>query len=319
MKTGTSSLQAHLHGNDDLLADHGFRYLGWPMRTAARIREQLEGLDPETSVIVSDEGLWHFCGSERSDTPEIANLLADYAPTLVVYFRRPDSYVESWFSQGLKNGLGSRDLISFLSSGFVNSRPYRSVESEEPAAFDSPAFLDYVDLALMSKLAYFRDCFPDAEIIVRPFEKRQLRDGDIVADFFDAARIGDEKTLGEVRRFADENVSPSADTVLFTSLLRQGYGVPEELLQSFLLAHSPPAMAFSTRTRILRFHEAVAINDAMRDLFRDVQATWGGGMSDEFFLDWEIDESTYHVSNLRDAYDEHIRATQRQSVPEPPG
>lgn len=308
MKTGTSTLQATLMRNQQYLGDANWRYLGWPMRTSQRIGAQLSTADPGVNIIVSDEGLWHFCGTKRSDTRAIAKLLSDYEITVVVYFRRPDEYVEAWFSQGLKKGSGATSIVSFLSSGFVNSTPYEPGPDGEPPTFDTPEFLAAIDLSILKRLAYFGDVFPDAEIVVRPYEKDQLAEGDIVSDFFDAAGLGASMSKDEIVRPRDENVSPSADTVLFTSLLRHEYGVPEDVLETFLKTHSPPLMRTGKRKRrILRLHEAEAINASMRPVFREVQATWGGGASDEFFLNWEIDSATFLQSKLRDTYDEHIR------------
>lgn len=306
MKTGTSTLQATLAANSEILLAADYRYLGWPMRSPDRIEGQLATYAPGTNVIISDEGLWHFCGTKRSDTRSIAKLLAEYRTTIIVYFRRPDEYVEAWFSQGLKKGSGSPDILSFLSSGFVNSAPYEPGLDDGPASFDNPEFLDRIDLSIHKRLAYFRDVFPEAEIVVRPYEKGQLAGEDIVVDFFDAAHLDADISVDELERSVDENVSPSADTVLFASLLRQTYDVPEDVLQAFLRTHSPPMMTSGQKRRILRLHEAVAINESMRPSFRDVQATWGGGATDDFFLEWEIDPATFLESDIRDVYDQRV-------------
>lgn len=303
MKTGTSTLQSTLAANTSLLAEHGYRYAGWPMRTSARLAARLAEPDSAPNVVISDEGLWHFCGSERSDTEQIASLLESYDVTLVVYFRRPDEYVESWFSQGLKTGLGSPDLTTFLGSGFVNSRPFRPAESDEPPGLDNPSFRELIDLAIESKLDYFRSVFPEARFLVRPYERAQLLNGDIVDDFFATVGLCPPEHADRLIRRNDENVSPGADTVLFANLLRRRYDVPDDLLEQFLRSHSPPAIRLGVRRRILTATEAQTINEVMRPVFERVQSAWGGGDGDDFFRDWTVDPSTHQVSDVREAYD----------------
>jgi hypothetical protein len=168
MKTGTSTLQATLAQNDRLLARANWHYLGWPMRTAAQIGLQLAKIAADSNIIVSDEGLWHFCDTTKSDTRAIADIFSDHETTIIVYFRRPDQYVASWFSQGLKSGKGSPDLIEFLSSGFTNSAPIRSDPHGPSPGFDSPAFMQQIDLAILKKLRFLESVFPDAQVVARP-------------------------------------------------------------------------------------------------------------------------------------------------------
>lgn len=310
MKTGTSTLQATLAHNDERLAALNVRYLGWPMRKSTRIATGLDKLDPTTDVIVSDEGLWHFCGTERSDTAAIARVLERYRITIVVYLRRPDEYVEAWFSQGLKHGRGSQSIELFLGSGFVNSAPFRRQPGNGPPGLANAKFRNGIDLSIMKKLAYFRATIPDAEIIVRPFEKTQMSNGDIVADFFEAVGLG----AAQASAFElpeDQNVSPSADTVLIVDVLRRRYEVPEDVLQALLRTHSPPNVRFDKKRRILRYEEAVSINEVMRPVFREVQAKWGGGATDDFFVDWDIDETAFLLSEVRDLHDREVGGNER--------
>ena len=304
MKTGTSTLQATLLQNRELLAEANYSYFGWPMRTSEKIEEHLGAVGPHSNIIVSDEGLWHFCGTQRSDTHRIAQLLQGYETTIVVYFRRPDEYVESWFSQGLKNGRGNPRLVEFLSSGFVNSTPCPPSEDGEPVGFASEQFVERIDLSIAQKLAYMRTRFPDAEIIVRPYGKGQLDSDDIVTDFFRVTDPASTIPSDRFSRLQDENISPSADAVLFTSLVRQQHGVPENALRKYLTTTSSSTSA--GRSRILRYHEAIAINEVMRPIFREVQDTWGGGAAEDFFVHWDIDPQTYRESSLRDLYDLHV-------------
>jgi hypothetical protein len=292
-----------LSANEELLSRTGWAYLGWPMRRSARIDSKIESLHRKgLNVIISDEGLWHHCGTPRSDTSAIADVLASYDVTVLVYLRRPDHYVESWYSQGMKTGSGATSLRSFLSSGHVNSRRYAAPPRERDArgAVISEGLLANLDLSILAKLEFFESNFPGARIVVRPFERSQLAEGDILSDFLVSVDLPPD--LSErMERPEPVNVSPSADAVLFCGIMREVYEVPDDLIEVFLRTASGSGP--TDRTRILRYEEAVAINDAMRPVFEIVQERWGGGIDPTFFRDWEIDAGSFDTSPLRDAHD----------------
>ena len=301
MKTGTSTLQATLEASRQVLDGANWTYLGWPMRTASVLRDRLADVRSDSNLVISDEGLWHFCGTDRSDTPQIADALSGYDVTVVVYLRRPDQYVESQFSQGIKTGTGAPTLSRFLSSGFVNSRSFRPGPAD-PASLDNPRFRDRIDLRLEQRLAYFREQFPTGDLTVRPFERAQMRDGDIVSDFVEAAGLEPALSAEDLERPADANVSPSADVVLFANLLRQTYGVPEPVVRAYVDTHA----ATSPATRILRIEEAQAINAIMQPVFGRIRDAHRPDLPPGFFQSWAIDAAHYRESGLRTLYDDYI-------------
>lgn len=283
MKTGTTSIQAALDANPDLLAEHQLKYLGWPMRHPRLMQRAMAKGSPELGPIISDEGLWHHCASERSPTRKIAELFEGYDQTVIVYFRRPSEYVESWFLQGLKRGTGQQTLDEFMAARHVN-RP------------DVPG----VNLRVLGKLDFITRTFPHARIVVRPFETSQMVGGDAVHDFFNVLGFPAPEVSGD-EEAARENVSPDPTDLLLVNLLRRRLGAPEEVLAELLAL---PARA--GRRRFLTYAEATSINEAMRPVFREVQERWGGGSTPDFFENWDIDEASYTVSPVRAFYDSAV-------------
>lgn len=296
MKTGTSSIQAALAGNPDILERAGMRYLGWPLRRPEDVEARLKDVAPDVGAIVVDEGWWHFARSRRLDLPAIAQLFREFDVTIVVYLRRPDQYVEAWFSQGLKRGTGGVRVADFLSAPFVNR-----VNSDASTPDAGP--YDGLNLRILGTLNFLSRKFPDARIVVRPYERQSLIDNDVVHDFLDVVGL-DPGSYRELVSAAEANVTQDGSDLLLVSLLRQRYGVPESLLGEVLNLPRRQDAA-----RILTFEEASGINEALKPVFRTVQETWGGGVTDDFFADWTLDADTYRVSPLREVYDRALATT----------
>ncbi|GAB2468117.1 hypothetical protein GCM10027265_16850 [Jatrophihabitans fulvus] len=293
MKTGTTSIQATLAGNAAVLHDAGWHYLGWPIRRLDRISQRLAQGPDGANVVVVDEGWWHWAPGKRVDLPGIAALLHDFDITVVVYFRRPDQYVEAWYSQGLKYGRGAVRVADFLRAGTVNA-PAPEVPGNPYAG---------INLRVLSTMKLLVKAFPGAEIVVRPYERRQLLGDSAVTDFLELLDL-DAGTLDALVHPEQNNVTPDAADLLLISVLRQKYAVPEDLLGVMLELPKRPSTG-----RILTLDEAVGINDAMRPVFRKVQQTWGGGATDDFFLDWTINPTSYVTSPLRALHDQIVPPT----------
>lgn len=293
MKTGTSSIQKVLSDQGEPLAEAGWRYLGGPIRRPEALEAALAKAGPDESVIVVDEGWWHFGSTGRVHLAEMAELLKDYEITVVVYFRRPDQYVEAWFSQGLKNGKGAALLDTFLSHPFVN-RPTERDPADGPYAG--------VNLRMLGRLNNLTRTFPDARLVLRPYERKVLANGDVVTDFLKLLDL-DPRKFRSPGGTTKENVTPDASDLLLVSLLRKKYNVPEPTLREILALPRREGGG-----RLLTFDEASGINEAMKPNFRKVQAKYGGGVGSEFFADWSLDPATYRVSPMREAYDRELGA-----------
>ncbi|WP_347267873.1 hypothetical protein [Paracoccus sp. (in: a-proteobacteria)] len=284
MKTATTSIQAWLDRHSPWLAGQGWIYPGWPLRAAPRIEARIAGLAADQNLVISDEGLWHFAGSPRSDTQRIAGLLADFDVTVIVYCRRPDHFLEAWFKQGLKHGLGAPDVSRFLASPATGSQAFRD------------------------RLELFAGLFGESRLVVAPYERAQMQGGDIIADFLARSGLPVPGCGAGDRDGAASNVSPPADVMLMAGLLRQVFNLGQAQIDE-LLATAPHAVIAAARSTILSPEEAARIREDYRPLFHDIQQRFGTGAEPGFFLDWGDDVAAPAASPLRAAYDAYLART----------
>lgn len=262
MKTGTTSIQAMLARNGAELSKQNHTYLGWPMRQSEAMSKAIAALeDPNSSLIISDEGLWHFMDTKRSDTKEIAELLAHYEVTVVVYLRRPDQFLNSWFLQGLKSGVGARTMTQFLASSFVKK-----------------------GMRFAAQIERFEKLFGKGSICLRPYAKDQLVGGDVISDFLNV--VGFSNVEFNIPKPA--NTTPDTDSMLIKSLM-QGHQKMSKIIaqnlhhfQTHLSQHGYRGRSYNLLSRA-EMEEFVM---PLRPEFEFLQATYGGGRSPAFFSGW---------------------------------
>jgi hypothetical protein len=263
MKTGTTSIQAALADNKDVLADHGYNYLGPPMRHSSMLEPALEAIpDPTRNLIISDEGMWHFNNSRRSDTVKLAKILgAAYDVTVLIYLRRPDSFLNSWFQQGLKSGTGTLTMTNFLASSFVRA----GMEFEKT-------------------IARFEALFGPNSIKLRAYEKSQLVDGDAVHDFLDTIGLPVDKFDLPERA----NTTPDTDSLLLRSLFRRDAAQSAQLTKRLdTLNHHLTRYGYKGRRyNLLTQTELDDIIGTYRPVFIKLQTQYGGGVTPNFFKSW---------------------------------
>lgn len=198
-KTATTFLQSSLARNAPVLKDLGILYpkagrihqahfkLCWALRDEARKDVALEDLEDwaalfdeidaaaeEVIVLSSEEfGL-------AIDPRRLAGLRERYDVTVVFYLRSPDSYLESFYNQVVKD-FGTRE-----------SRTIEGYITEQPLFF----------LETMNLLRPWEEIFGEKAVRLRLFGREYLRDG-ILRDFLE--------TLG-CRRFPE--FRPPDDAVL---------------------------------------------------------------------------------------------------------
>ncbi|MBK5932723.1 hypothetical protein [Rhodovulum imhoffii] len=281
MKTATTTVQSWLSQNADLLKDSGWIYPGWPCRDAERLADMVAE-NPEANLVISDEGYWHFAGTARLDLDAILRVLQGFDITLVVYFRRPDAFLEAWFKQGIKKGTGAQSVRDFL---------------------DNPA----VRRVVLPRLGYFETRFGRRNIIVAPFEKTQLRAGSIITDFLMRTGIPAVAPEEVAER---ENVSPSADRMLMAGLMRSVFRLSQKNIDA-LLGCAPAAVAGQPDTTIFTVDEIEEIMVRYRPDFETVQKHYGTGVAPAFFESWTEAIRPVHVTPLRAAYDLYIENMKR--------
>jgi glycosyltransferase involved in cell wall biosynthesis len=293
MKTGTSSIQATLAQSPQWLAKRGYAFYAGSQRTSDRIARRLDTIRDDRNLILSDEGLWHFANSDRSDTAEIARVLRDCDVTVLAYFRRPDEFLESWFTQGLKNGKGQASFEKFLDEPFTR------------------AGCDF-----QGRLKIFTDLFGKDAIRIAPYENAQLAQGDVVTDFLVRTGLASpedtHKTLMQsgLKYPPKQNISPEANVILLVSLLRRLGRLPEDALKQVLKAvplfADTPEDAALAEGRILLPQEMESVNARYLPVFRKMQAEFSGGASADFFVDWSTNGVDVQTSVVRELYDQLI-------------
>ncbi len=294
MKTGTSSIQAALKGNKAWLAERGWAFVGWPARRAEVLTRRITRLTGDNDIVISDEGLWHFADSLRSDTAAMAQALKPYDVTVMVYFRRPDEFFESWFSQGLKRGTGSISFSKFETSAFVRAGSQ-----------------------FVERLNIFARLYGTEAIRIAPFERSQLANGDIVSDFLTRSGIVPRDELAQLHDSGfvpspDQNRSPDAARILLGSLLRQFGKVDPQIVEMVMNApdYMPEVQDMPTgaivdktpKARLLYADEIARVNARYRPAFAKLQEMYGDA-GDTFFRDWCDDPKRIVTTPLRGAYD----------------
>lgn len=198
-KTGSTAIQKFLHKHKGPLWDRGFVYPNTGIRTEAhfgltdfiegqpkRARDTYEALRTEVSqyrdktVILSNEALSGYSCREfnepwvRATWRMLSDTLGDRIARIVLYVRRQDDAVESRLIQHIKARSRGTDLDF---SELVQARGALNYS--------------YVD-------ALLRDCFPNAELIYRPYGSAFFRGGSAVNDFLDVIGLTDmEDEKGE--------------------------------------------------------------------------------------------------------------------------
>ena len=276
MKTGTTSIQETLSSNTEVLSRFNYTYLGPPLRTSAALRSTIDSLtEPKHDLIISDEGLWHFADSKRSDTRKLAAILKDYDVMVLIYLRRPDSFLNSWFQQGLKSGTGTRTMSQFLSSPFVKS-----------------------GLEFYNRIKLFETLFGVASIKLRAYEKAQLEDGDVVLDFLHVANL----PVGEFTLPKRKNKTPDTDSLLLRSLYQRDLPRSAELLSNLrkLDQHLLKGGYKGRHYSLLSKAELHSIITKYRPEFARLQAEYGGGVSPHFFQSWpDLEHANNDLLDLR--------------------
>lgn len=185
-KTGSSAIQVFLTQNQKSLLKTGLEYLdpcankfGLFNMNHSGLVLALTGFWRGDSPQLSKEDAWFMLrekveqskhsviiSSEGFSTPEVSqhmgfikDSLSGFNVKIVIYLRRQDIYAQSLYKEQIKD------------------REHRPFElAYEEAGYEK--FLDYKNI-----VDQWGNAFGKQNILVRPYEKGQLKNGDIVADF----------------------------------------------------------------------------------------------------------------------------------------
>lgn len=221
-KTGTTALQVALSTNSSALLEQGFHYpkhealFHWnghhiiPQKIVKQYHPYapehqkkmeehtlLDALSDEIkahneTVIISSEFFWMY---SLAGVPSYLRKILDQHQVeieIVVYLRRPDKYLISWYQQSCSAGWEDRHFEEWLI-------PHLAGESYEP------------------RLNEWANHFGDKAIKIRLYDREKLKDGNVAADFL--SLIGANIKLGTTG--FDENTTPSPEKVEFGRLLKE--------------------------------------------------------------------------------------------------
>jgi len=202
-KTGSSAIQAflalnskYLQGNDFIFPWHpGF---GQAYQTSAGNAPQLhnwitQGDDSvfkaklneikESNVVLSSEVLFHTC---RLAPKKFADFFSEFDIKIICYVRRIDNLLESCINQMVKN----HGLVEYSDIGNI-----------------------LADHDYASTLLELNKYIDKHKIIVRPYDKKQFKDGNIYSDFLDCIGL-DLIDQGGIT-YPDKTVNPSLNRDAF--------------------------------------------------------------------------------------------------------
>lgn len=271
MKVGTTSVQRFLRANSDKIRDrHGLYWMTNYIRTPAVLATHMQKAGAEgKSIVICDEGLWHFAFSDRADIQGMKDALPGYEFRVIMYVRRPDEFLESWYLQGLKTGTGAPTFSSFIDNIFARE-----------------------GMDFQGRLPQIEAIF--GPVTVRAYECSQLTNGDSVSDFLQFAGIDEDGLV----RPAVANVTPDPNVLMMARVMRQKVASADyEIIQKIA-----QGIGSANKVSILYPQEVREIESRYRGQIEWLQETHGAIGRDAFFDKWITPPaSTGHT--LRPIYD----------------
>ena len=287
-KTGTTALQRGLHHNRALLQTCGVTYVaassaahlhpylgtalhdefvpgGFHLLDADGLATRMAQAETDTVLASSENFSFFFTRSAIDDLAQTLRPQFDCI-RIVCYIRRQDRHAVSHHQEGAK--------------------PHRAVEGllwgHAPTALPTPSDTHDLYLDYDRRLGLWADVFGDDALIIRPYDRKTLKKGDIFADFLSVVGLSD----AGLQAVGDHNTSLGAAQTkaghLMNSLTIKGKTADAILdripPEGRLLPSAAEAVAFQARydasnTRLnQRFHVTTAPNLFDAD-FSDYPAT----------------------------------------------
>ena len=259
-KTGSTAIQYFLDQNRECLRAMGINYLRSGRRNNAHNRliqarrsgDMKSAMSKVIKEIQADPEMTHILSSEMFST---AGMAADFATTLpddirqqtriLAYLRRQDKYLEAVYKQRLKTNRSDGTAHQF----------YMGQRNK----------VDYIQM-----LAPWTDAFGQDNIIVRPFERSQFPEGNIVADV--ANLLGLDGIKGFAVRERSDNVTFSIEVTRLLSLIRRTTDINTKTVIRHLSVTRPPEAirsndCFTKAERLDIMTRYEAANDTLRKTY----------------------------------------------------
>lgn len=201
-KTGTTSIQHFCYDNMDKLSEKGYYYpiLPFTYENKGKYRNGLfleaiyydkegnrqieqekenfnlglktieEYFNTYDNILLSDEGIWTACFNRKRGKPLLYELYKNsktvgYQIKIIVYLRRQDDFLVSWYNQLIKHNITNKNILSW-NEYFQN-------------------YNKYVQLDYLKCLKKLKNIFGMENIIVRRFDKKYFKGGSLISDFLD--------------------------------------------------------------------------------------------------------------------------------------
>ncbi len=232
-KTGTTSIQKYCTAQKDKLLNAGLRYITAGPKLAAanalaqailsdnaprltRILNYIESQSGPGDRLLSAEqfGLLHPARLRDAAGPVL--LRPGEEIVILCYLRRQDEFLEAMYLQRFYAGRISMSFAEYIRTG---------------AEGMNANYKPLLDL--------WQATFPEAEIRVRPYQRAQLRDGDVVADFFEL--IGLSAHYDPALNSHHHNPSGNRDVYELIWLLANQTSLPVREICSYVLQQDLPA------------------------------------------------------------------------------
>jgi len=299
-KTGTTAIQGFLQANTDVLGDSGVNYVQAGRTNIAHnsmVSAFKKGKGDKVCAAIANEvaasnARVHVMSSEMFFRPGTAGALGAGFPDdlraitkVVCYIRRQDKYLEALYKQLVKNGRTKPDAMQFHD---------RRLES----------------LAYSRTLDAYAQVFGARNMIVRPFERRQIATGDVVDDFIQHTGIEIVGDVAQVDPATNKTLSAPVSEML--GMLKQQTDLNTRDLIRVLIRQNDAGAVMSddvydlpTRRAIFAHHGAD--NDRVRDTYcRDLDTLFDA--TDLEAGDDPYPDSAQQVENWRAAAQAMTRA-----------
>lgn len=200
-KTGSTPLQNFLFCNPDLLKENDFSYPTmpgpYPDRNGTYIMRNIRSdFDLERvfkdyikaaksdNIIVSYESVYPIFHRLK----KVPGNIDGYKLTVIVYYRRMSDFLGSYWQQIIKDPF----KIKLITQNIDEFLEYNIDEDNQ----------DSISSSIIKNLRCLDKIFPKDSIVLRPYEKSSLLEGDIIKDFLNLIKLWDQKDIKqEVEKF----------------------------------------------------------------------------------------------------------------------
>jgi len=164
------------------------------------LKNEIKTAQPQ-NVIISTENFTAYPKCHNPDViAQLKKCLEEYETKIVVYLRRQDDFLSSYYCQRMRNiggGINAAEKTDI--NEFIREYKYQA---------------DYY-----SVLELWKNSFGIENIIVRAFEKEQMKKGSLLDDFFETLEF--RYDVNEFRFIESINNSPSLKTIRTIALLEK--------------------------------------------------------------------------------------------------